>query len=142
MVHALKSAAANIGANELSQSAAFLERAGREAGLSVIRDKLPSFRKELAALMTQIGEFARPEHSGDGAEPIPPEMREALTHLLEALKAKDFDEVDALLACLQALPLTGKIRAAVSELADLILIADFGRATDRLADILMRRNDG
>jgi len=55
-VHALKSALANIGANGLSESAAGLERAGREGDLALIHDRLPSFRAGLAALAARIDE--------------------------------------------------------------------------------------
>jgi HPt (histidine-containing phosphotransfer) domain-containing protein len=136
----LKSALTNIGANELSQTAAFLEGAGREADMPAIRDKLPSFREGLAALIAQIDGLATPECSGNGEEPIPLEMREALTHLMEALKAKNFDMIDSSLARLQDLPPTGKMRGIISGIADSILTADFLKAED-VVSALLRRND-
>jgi signal transduction histidine kinase/HPt (histidine-containing phosphotransfer) domain-containing protein/ActR/RegA family two-component response regulator len=140
LVHGLKSALANIGANELSQTAALLEGAGREADMPVIRDKLPSFRDGLAVLMARIDELTTSHCSGGGEESIPPEMREAMTCLIEALKAKNFDMIDSSLARLQDLPLGGNTRAAVSELTDLILTADLQKAEEILT-VLLRRND-
>jgi CheY-like chemotaxis protein/nitrogen-specific signal transduction histidine kinase len=136
LVHALKSALINIGADGLSQTAALLEMAAREADTPVIRDKLPPFREELAGLTTRIGAVLESARDGDDEKRAEPEIKEALMLLREAMEAKDFDAVDSALARLQALPLAGKTRAAVSELADLILVADFGKAADRLADLL------
>jgi HPt (histidine-containing phosphotransfer) domain-containing protein len=136
LVHALKSALANIGADGLSQSAALLEQSGREADMPVIRDKLPLFREELAMLTKRIREITAAERAGNSETEVEPDIKEALAQLREALETKHFDALDVALARLQALPLRGNTRAAVSELADLILIADFGQAMDRLADIL------
>ncbi|MDR1613922.1 MAG: response regulator [Planctomycetota bacterium] len=135
LVHALKSAAANIGADGLSQTAASLEMAGRETDMPVIRDKLPAFREELAGLTARIGAVLESARNGNGEEGAGPEMTKTLARLRGALQAKDFDAVDAALARLQALPLPAKTRAAVSEAADSILVADFGKAADRLADL-------
>jgi len=57
-VHALKSGLGNIGALALSESAAALERAGRDGDLAAIQDRLPVFRADLAALAARIGEAA------------------------------------------------------------------------------------
>jgi signal transduction histidine kinase/CheY-like chemotaxis protein len=136
LVHALKSALANIGAERLSQMATSLEKAGREADLPAIHDELPPFREELAVLVTRIREITASAQAGNSETQIESDIGEALARLREALEKKDFDAVDSALTRLQDLPLTGKTRAAVSELADFILIADFGKAADRLDDLL------
>jgi signal transduction histidine kinase/CheY-like chemotaxis protein len=128
LVHALKSALANIGAEDLSQTAALLEQAGREAALPVIRAKLPAFREELAVLTERIGEITTAERAGNGETQANPEISEALARLREALEARDIDATDAALARLQALPLTGKMSEAISEIADLILLMEFEKA--------------
>jgi HPt (histidine-containing phosphotransfer) domain-containing protein len=76
-VHAQKSALTNIGANVLSQTAALLEKAGREADVSVIREKLPLFREELAALTARIGEASAAARSGSEGEQVVSEVRDA-----------------------------------------------------------------
>ncbi|MDR1686967.1 MAG: response regulator, partial [Desulfovibrio sp.] len=128
VVHALKSALANIGAGGLSQAAALLEEASREADIAALRAELPEFRKELAALTARIGAFTASTYSADGEGRVTSEMREASAQLEEALRARDVDATDAAMARLQALPLPGKQRAAVSEIADCILTADFHKA--------------
>jgi HPt (histidine-containing phosphotransfer) domain-containing protein len=127
MVHALKSALANIGAQELSRAAARLEAAGREADLEAIWEGLPPFREELAALTARIGEISEKAQKG-GKSRDDPEAREALAELRKALGAVDVDAIDEALARLQALPLGGRTQAAVSEIADFILGAEFSKA--------------
>ncbi|MDR3211162.1 MAG: response regulator [Planctomycetota bacterium] len=53
-VHGLKSALTNIGAEDLSQTAAWLEKAGRDKDMAVISGRLPQFRKDLAELTLRI----------------------------------------------------------------------------------------
>ncbi|MDR2604354.1 MAG: response regulator [Desulfovibrio sp.] len=71
-VHAAKSALANIGAERLSKEAALLEQAGKEADMSLIREKLPAFREELAALSARVGaalgQARRGQHSAGDDE--------------------------------------------------------------------------
>jgi PAS domain S-box-containing protein len=138
LVHALKSALANIGADGLSQAAALLEKAGRGADLPALRDALPVFREELSALTARIGEFTASARSAGGEGRITPEMRQALTQLREALEAGDVDAVDAAQALLQALSLSEKYGGAVSEIADYILTADFDKALDAVIAVLGR----
>ncbi|MDR1611422.1 MAG: response regulator [Planctomycetota bacterium] len=137
LVHALKSALANIGADDLSQRAALLEKAGREADLPAIRDKLPPFREELTVLTARIGEVAA-ARSGDGETRVSPEIAETLRRLRSALEAKDIDAMDAALARLQAPPPTGKTGEAISEIADLVLMMEFKKAAEG-ANILLAR---
>ncbi|MDR1935698.1 MAG: response regulator [Candidatus Accumulibacter sp.] len=140
LVHALKSALANIGADGLSQVAALLEKAAREGDARVICNELPPFRQELVALVAQIGEIPALARSDDGEQEAGLETEEALARLLEALNAKDMDSMDAALTRLQAMRLAGKMREAVSEIADYILTADFGEAEDIIRVLLGRGN--
>jgi signal transduction histidine kinase/CheY-like chemotaxis protein len=136
LAHALKSALANIGANELSQSAAALEKAGREADLSAIREKLGLFRGKLVELTARIGEFLASARSGESKERVDPEILTALARLREALAAKDFDAMDAALAQAQSRPAWGKIRDTLAEIADFVLTAEFEKAADAIDALL------
>jgi HPt (histidine-containing phosphotransfer) domain-containing protein len=129
LVHALKSALANIGAPELSRAAALLEQAGREADLLAIRENLAPFRARLGALRSRIGEFLASAR-GKGEKPADAEIMEALTRLRAALEAKDFDAMDAALARAQSRAPTGAMGEAISEIADFILTAEFEKAAD------------
>jgi HPt (histidine-containing phosphotransfer) domain-containing protein len=140
LVHALKSALANIGATDLSQDAALLEKAARDGDMPVIRKKLAPFREELAALTARIGEVAASARSESGGQEAGQETEEALARLLAALNAKDMDAMDAALIRLQAMPLAGKTREAVDEIADCILTADFGKAEETIRILLGRKD--
>jgi signal transduction histidine kinase len=131
-VHALKSALGSIGAGGLSQLAALLEKAGREADTAVISSYLASFREQLAALAAQIDDVVQrasaAANSGDGAAPPDPELRTLLAQLRDALEALDIEAADAALARLQTLQLPEAMRNTVFETAELILDADFSKA--------------
>jgi signal transduction histidine kinase/HPt (histidine-containing phosphotransfer) domain-containing protein/FixJ family two-component response regulator len=135
LVHSLKSALANIGANGLSQTAALLEKAGREADLSMIRDKLPLFHEELSVLTERIREVTAAAQVEGVETQANPEIEEALARLREALEMKDVDAMDSALARLRSFPSTGKTREIISELTDLLLKAEFGKATDLIASL-------
>ncbi|MDR2603790.1 MAG: response regulator, partial [Desulfovibrio sp.] len=137
LVHALKGALANIGADAQSRLAALLEQAGREGDVPMIRATLPAFREELAALTKRIGEISAQARSGDAGREDGLEA-EPLERLRQALEARDIDGTDAVLAELQALPLDDKTRAAVAETADLVLLADFQRAASAVSALLER----
>jgi signal transduction histidine kinase/CheY-like chemotaxis protein len=140
-VHALKSALANIGSNELSLAASLLENAGRKADMSAIRANLPPFQDKFASLVARIGAIVVSARDGDSEEtPVESNIWEALARLREALQAKDVDEVDSALAHLQAMPLTGKMRQAASEIADFVLTADFQKAADALTDLFKQKD--
>ncbi|MDR1534035.1 MAG: response regulator [Planctomycetota bacterium] len=138
LVHALKTALANIGADGLSQTAAALEMAGRETDLPAIREKLPPFREELAALTARIGEITAAARTGGGETRADPAIGEAGERLRKALEARDAEAMDAALARLQASPPDEKTRGAVSEIADFILTGDFRKAAEAV-DVLLAR---
>jgi HPt (histidine-containing phosphotransfer) domain-containing protein len=135
-IHALKSALANIGADGMSQTAAMLEKAGREADMPLIRDRFPAFRECLVALTARIGEVLAAARDGDGEKGADPEIGEALACLRKALDSKDIDAIYAARTRLQALPLTGETRGTVSEIAGFILTMEFQKASDAVASLL------
>jgi HPt (histidine-containing phosphotransfer) domain-containing protein len=145
-VHAVKSALANIGADALSKEAALLEKAGKEADMLLIREKLPAFREELAALTARVGAALAPEPThgakqapaADAAEAPDPAVAEHLEQLLDALRANDIDAADAVLTRLQTLPLPAALRVAATETADCILTADFRKAMQTVISLLER----
>jgi CheY-like chemotaxis protein len=133
LAHALKSALANIGANELSQSAAALEKACREADAPAIRERLAPFREKLAELTSRIGEFLASTQTGEAGKG--PEMKDALARLREALEAKDFDAMDAALSQAQS-QAPGEASDAVLRIADFVLTAEFKKAVEAI-DVLL-----
>jgi formate dehydrogenase maturation protein FdhE len=133
-----------------------LEKAGRAGDLKTVGDKLDSFRQGLVELTERIREAAIAER-GKGTQKQArqtqaPETNEydlkaahvqnrqelvdALKRLLEVLEFKDIDAVDKALARLEDLPLSEKTSAAISEIADCILTADFHQAADAIKRLL------
>jgi HPt (histidine-containing phosphotransfer) domain-containing protein len=53
-VHALKSAAASLGAAELSKEAAFLEKAGKQGDITAINGNLEKFREHLSDMIKNV----------------------------------------------------------------------------------------
>lgn len=133
-VHALKNVLANIGAQKLAQEAFELEKAGRSGDLASIHSGLASFYEALSALAERIGKALLPAQATDSEAgcPLP---AAAVERLQKGLVTRDIDAMDAALAQIQALPLDRKTSAAISEIADLLLTAEFEQAAGKLAEL-------
>jgi signal transduction histidine kinase/CheY-like chemotaxis protein len=134
-VHAMKSGLANIGAQALSELSGLLEAAGHRGDLAFIHEHLDDFCTKLSSLSEQIGKAISDKRSREalrvsGEETNDPRWNQGIARLSAALKAEDIDDMDESLAFLQSLPLPpdGKRQALVSEVAELILISEFGQA--------------
>jgi hypothetical protein len=122
--------------SELTQTElARMKNAGRDGDRAVIRDTLPLFREELAALATRIGEALIHLQTGEGGKEA---VTETLARLQKALEAKDIDAIYSELPRLQSLPLTGEQRDAIGEIVDLILTPDFQKAAEAVKVLLGR----
>jgi PAS domain S-box-containing protein len=144
-VHALKSAAAYIGAVSLSKETEDLEAAGKAGDFAAIRKGLPEFYEHLKELAERIdralGEPKRADQSPDGATapgdalaasgclPLFAELREALEN--ESLKT-----VDRLLAEFEAMALDKKTRKTVETISNQVLVAEFKAALDTVNELL------
>ncbi len=94
-VHALKSSARLIGAEELSKRAAYLEDCGNNSDLDEITAKTP----ELLKLYKSYREKLSPLYENDDAELITPEnLREAYEAIKEFAASFDSDSIDGIIA--------------------------------------------
>jgi CheY-like chemotaxis protein len=128
-VHALKSASASIGADEISRMAAELEEAGKNGDTDFIGENLAAFRENLSGLVDLIKPaLAEYAHNAQNwvktGEPCPA-GRETLSKLKAALEAEDIGEADALLDELEAMPIGSKTKETLSAVAGLALISEF-----------------
>jgi CheY-like chemotaxis protein len=138
-VHALKSALASIGADDLATVAARLEEAGRVGDMSV--KNLDAFHDALKALLerteTALAQ-TRLHDKEDSSERQPDREHELWAQLKDALAKEDLDAIDKAMEGLKALSLTPDTRDTLSGIAECVLTADFTKAADELETFLKR----
>jgi signal transduction histidine kinase/CheY-like chemotaxis protein len=145
-VHALKSAAAAIGALSLSEKAAKLEAAGhtsaadQSGGMAVIQEELPGFYAQLASIVEAIGAALKINAAEmEGLAASHEELlacREELYALQQALEKKDMEAIDRLLAGLEANPPGANTAKKLEEISDAVLITEFDKALAIIKGIL------
>ncbi|MDR2552659.1 MAG: response regulator [Treponema sp.] len=138
-VHALKSAAASIGAAGISAQAAKLEEAGAAADLGFIGEHLPDFAGDLAVLLEGIRAALKTESSGaeipvsgmsvsSGADAE--KMEQSWRELAGALKTGRAETIDRLLEELSRQNLGTAERKILEAVSDAVLVADFTAALE------------
>jgi signal transduction histidine kinase/CheY-like chemotaxis protein len=144
-VHALKSASATIGAEEVSAEAARLEAAGNAGDMAVIRKHLPGFTEHLAELVEGINAL-----EGSGTEAVqttqtPVDLTAALplfTELAEALKGKKMGAIDRILEELARLAPDLKTRETLDAISDHVLMSEFDKALETINTLLEATDSG
>jgi signal transduction histidine kinase/CheY-like chemotaxis protein len=138
-VHAIKSAAATIGAAAVSKTAAALEAAGKAGDAAFIREGLPPFDRELKNLAEQIGAaltregaVEKTEDAGENPDPYLPLFME----LAEALKQKEVETIYRLLAGLEDKPFDGKIGEILMTVSDAVLMSEFEDALIAINELI------
>jgi CheY-like chemotaxis protein len=140
-VHALKSALASIGADDLAADAARLEEAGRAGDMSAKHNELDAFHHALKALLERTEAAlarTRPQAEGDSGGRQAGREHELWAQLKDALAKEDLDAIDTAMEDLKALPLTPDTRDALSGIAECVLTADFTKAAGELETFLKR----
>ncbi|MDR1039772.1 MAG: response regulator [Deltaproteobacteria bacterium] len=130
LAHAIKGSLANIGAEALSVSAAELEAAARAGDQVAVRDLAEPFRKELNMLTARVKELLASTRPGRRDGGVSPEFFRLLAALRTSLDTFDVNGTDSALERLKALPLSSKKHEAVTEIADLVLTADYQKAME------------
>jgi CheY-like chemotaxis protein len=126
-VHALKSAAASIGATGLSEKAAALEAAGRREELEPPTGRLlEEFCGALEELIKEIRNALHLDEEEKGE--IPEEVREVLGQLRKALEAEEIRPIDTELNRLGEMELSPPLRQAAASIANSVLLSDLPRA--------------
>jgi signal transduction histidine kinase/CheY-like chemotaxis protein len=125
--HALKSAAATIGAAEVSKIAAELEIAGKAEDLPRIGELLPGFYRDLKKMAEQLGTI--PDRDAvpgwKGTIEIPSQYISLFTRLAEALKQEDISIIQRSLSELQGKLFDGKTRETLAAVSNAVLVAEF-----------------
>ena len=141
-VHALKSASASIGAAELSAQALGLETAGKAGDMAFIRENLPVFAKNLSEMIGRIKDWEKLMKERDSEKPADADgakngsIMPLLRELAEALKLQKADDIDEILERITAQPLDTGVKAAVEQISDEVLVAEYDKALAILGGLL------
>jgi HPt (histidine-containing phosphotransfer) domain-containing protein len=130
-VHALKSAAANIGAEELSNAAKELEAAGNQADLGYIEAHNSQFLTALESLLDNIQERLsahREKREKAGGSMDMEAFKTRLARLKLALETLDAHTINSTMDILLSLKLTEDAAAVVQSISKNILIAEYDKA--------------
>jgi HPt (histidine-containing phosphotransfer) domain-containing protein len=139
-IHALKGAAASIGAAALSAEAAALEAAAKRGDFAFMENGLPVFCGNLKTLTDHIS--AALSVSEDSAEKPPAGSGGAaaldegiLRDLKEALEAGNIRRVDTLLELLEESP-PGAYQEELSQISNFVLLSEFRKAAELVGKLL------
>ena len=142
-VHALKSAAASLGADEISGRASRLESAGKAGDLTYIRENLRPFAERLEELTKNIGIALNnpevwgntPADKSDGTESSA-HVSAYLHELAKALKSQNAFEIDSILDELGQHPLDSCTRKTLEKVSDDVLMAEFDKAMEAVEALI------
>jgi len=131
-VHAMKSALANVGENELSNKATELEQAGREQNINVILSSLPGFMESLNQVIEKLKAPEDDDENEDEYKANDADNQAYLQEKLLAIQAAcaSFDKRTAkeALAALKQKQWTRATRDQLSAIAEHLLHSEFDEA--------------
>ena len=130
-VHALKSAAANIGADEVSRAAEALEKAGKRSDAVFIERNSERLIEDLKLLIEGIGsgiEYQKNHRKRSNAPPDAVLPKAVVQELKDAVTNFDAGAMNRITDQLQSLPLEESAMAEVRNISKCILLADYDDA--------------
>jgi len=142
-VHALKSASASLGAENISAKAAELEKAGKAEDMSFISEHLPAFARQLKELTENISNALQlNEIAGHELEsPIPHSSflipNSPLFHeLADALRSQNVLEIKRILNTLEQQPQEPQLKKILEKISDQVFMAEFDGALKIIDEVL------
>jgi len=138
-VHALKSAAANIGAEELSGKAKALEMAGNQMDLDFIKENNPQFLTALESVLKDIGDSLsayREERKKEGASLDMEVLKPILARLKLSLETMDARAMNSTMDTLLSQKLTEEAAAVIQNISRNVLIAEYDEALELTESLL------
>ncbi|MDL2264414.1 response regulator, partial [Synergistaceae bacterium OttesenSCG-928-I11] len=138
-VHAVKSAAATIGAAHLSDFARALEAAGKKRDTALIASATENFLEEYAELLRRIGELLDDGAASRDAAAEVGEMsvlRENLSRLREALERYDAGAADGILRAIRAYRWELEVARAIEAISQNILLFEYESAVSVIDNLL------
>jgi HPt (histidine-containing phosphotransfer) domain-containing protein len=130
LVHSMKSSLANIGAMDLSERAAVLERAAesKEASWDYCLDNTGPFLADLSTLGEGLKKAFAANGNGEKtefAEDVRQQLTEVFAELKKAFATADFTAIDKGLEALDALALTGHSAEEVKNIKEMVGFMDY-----------------
>ncbi|AEF85348.1 sensory box histidine kinase/response regulator [Treponema primitia ZAS-2] len=136
-VHALKSAAATIGAAGVSHEAAELEAAGKAGDLTRIADGLSGFYQNLKILADQIGAAlnagATVKTDSDISQYLPLFMK-----LKEALEQEQPGLIRSILTDIENKPIDNKTKELIDRVSNAVLMTEFDDALSAMDELIKK----
>jgi len=136
-VHALKTASANVGADELSKTAALLEQAGERRDKVYIESYTPALLVSLETILNNIMNVLvlRQEDSEDNNYDMA-ELESELAILKKALESFDAGTINRSIETLNNIVRSGKAKKSIVEISEKVLIGEYEEALDIIEDFL------
>jgi signal transduction histidine kinase/CheY-like chemotaxis protein/HPt (histidine-containing phosphotransfer) domain-containing protein len=131
-IHALKSAAANIGAIELSETAKALEKAGKEEDFAFIKARTDKFLVSLKALLSGVNKVLFENSSKQNVSMDVEILRTELNKLKEALCAFDSMSIDEATNALQEFNVSEEIGKNIESILQNTLIGEYDEAVSTI----------
>ncbi|MDR2532100.1 MAG: response regulator [Oscillospiraceae bacterium] len=136
-VHALKSAAASVGADELSGFAYTMELAARQDDSAFIKTRNDEFTANLNALLGRIKEAVSAYEAERGESRESSGLLKAeLNKLLKALHDMDAGAINLAIGTLQKIAREEKTAGTVRSISTKILMSDYDEATELIQGLL------
>ncbi|MCL2185536.1 MAG: ATP-binding protein [Treponema sp.] len=135
-VHALKSAAAYIGASDVSAQALALEKAGKESDFEFIEKNLNRFSSDLAVLITNIQNAKNIYNESLSQKTDTDHLKPLLNKLKEALEANEASsDIFTIIDEINKLSLDAKVKDKMEKISYQVLLSEYEEAvkiTDEL----------
>ena len=144
LVHALKSASANIGAFSLSEEAKALETAGDEKNLHFIESHNDIFILNLKLLLEKIYIVLSSQKNNmvNNLEPVSAEtLKKELLELQEAIISLDAGAINRKIDSLREYAINDPEKLIIEELSDSVLFAEFNNAIALINKLLQQIGD-
>jgi CheY-like chemotaxis protein len=133
--HAIKSASASIGAFEISDAAAFLEKAGKDGDLTALGERLPRFyallKTAVRAIQSALENSNVKPKTGDSL--YEESLKSHCRTLKLALQNQDIKNIDRALAELSKLFFNPNAKEKFEAVCDAVLVAEYDKALAALS---------
>jgi len=141
-IHALKNAAANIGAGKLSADAKALEMAGRQENLDYIKTHTPQFLTNLEMLLSHIHNrllVRNRSRKEEGSDIDTAELKAILVKLKTAINTLDAGTMNSTIEELQKLKLADNVNGILRSISKHILLTEYDKALALTESLLEER---